>query len=130
MRSMTVFVPGDPRPQGSKVGVLRPNGSVWVKDDSPGLAKWRNDVTFLARAAMRGAEPFPHPVAVELTFCMKGAAQQPPDIDKLSRSILDSLTVAQVYFDDGQVVQLRATKVGDRPHADRGVRITVLEVPS
>lgn len=125
-----MFVPGDPRPQGSKVGVVRPNGSVWVKDDSPGLEKWRNDVTFLARAAMRGAEWFSHPVAVELTFCMPRAAAQPPDIDKLSRAVLDALTVARVYVDDGQVVQLHATKVGDQPHAKMGVHVTVLEVES
>jgi Holliday junction resolvase RusA-like endonuclease len=40
----------------------------------------------------------------------------PPDLDKLTRAVLDGLTRAGVWADDGQVVELRATKCYDDDH--------------
>lgn len=55
--------------------------------------------------------PIPHPIT-----------RSSYDVDKLSRTILDALTLAKIVYDDSQVVTLIATKeYAERP----GVQITV-----
>ena len=53
-----------------------------------------------------------------------------PDIDKLIRAILDGLTDAQVWHDDGQVVWLQAAKryIGTTGLHGPGVHITIGEM--
>jgi crossover junction endodeoxyribonuclease RusA len=69
-------------------------------------------------------EPYDGPVIVRLRFVMPRPKSAPktrriwpakrPDIDKLARSCLDSITDAGLWKDDGQVVELHAAK--DYPH--------------
>lgn len=50
-----------------------------------------------------------------------------PDIDKLSRAVLDALVEAGVVKDDGQVTTLIAEKLYADPEHERGVNILVKE---
>lgn len=124
-------VEGTPRPQGSKSFV---RGR--IVEASKYVGPWRKTV------AKEAAEVFPHPtvdpVKVTLTFvferpkshmyadgrlkphCHESHIQR-PDVDKLSRAILDALT-GIAYVDDSQVVSLDAIKVWG-PKA--GVKISV-----
>lgn len=122
------------------------------------LKDWRGAVTvkvqneiIRARAAESGLdpevdtiawEPLRGPLAVRLVFALPRPASAPKtrrvwpsgrvgDVDKLARSVLDSLTDAGVWHDDAQVVDLQVVK--DYPGPDigqhvPGVRITVWRV--
>jgi len=87
-------------------------------------------------------QPLAGPLAVRLVFALPRPASAPKtrrvwpsgrvgDVDKLARSVLDSLTDAGVWLDDAQVVDLHVVK--DYPGPDigqhvPGVRITVHRV--
>jgi crossover junction endodeoxyribonuclease RusA len=134
------FVPGHAYPQGSMV--QSKHGGIHHSGGLP-HAEWRRKVTAYAMEA-KGQPSISGPMGIALSFYLKrpknhyrtgknahlltdAAPARPsssPDLDKLIRSILDSLTDAQVWLDDGQVVFISATKWwdGDRPE---GVEITV-----
>lgn len=118
---MKFFVPGLPKPQGSKRAFVNPktNRAIIVEDNS-GTRDWRADVKAFAREAMGKKSLLDGPVAINLQFVMKRPlstsktkptppAIKRPDVDKLTRSILDSLS-GTIYSDDSQVVSLYATK--------------------
>ena len=124
---------GDPRPQGSHRALVPKQGGPPIVIESAGqpLKDWRRSMVVAAREAWLGP-PLHGPVAVNLTFRMpKPQAPQyllpavRPDIDKLCRAALDSLTSARVYRDDGQVVQLHATKIYESVGSPPGVRVRV-----
>ena len=128
-----VFVPGTPIPQGS-VDVYR--GRV-VSVKAP-LKKWRTDVR-LATLARHKGESLDGPITVSLVFQIE-PPQRPrwwapavkPDLDKLVRAVLDSLstykdrktkaTVPGVITDDARIVHITATKTY---HGKPGVMITI-----
>lgn len=58
-----------------------------------------------------------------LRFTLATPATRPPDLDKLTRAVLDALT-GIVWVDDRQVVALHSTKVQG---ATPGVDVTVTE---
>lgn len=155
------FVPGVPKPAGSKVsGVAHrrlPDGSyepvrgsdgrlkTFTKDDTGEAGKeWRTDIRAAAKVAMAGAAPLEGALAVTVTFVMprnKGhfgtgrnaGVLKPgaprwhtvrPDIDKLSRALLDALK-AVVWLDDGQVVQKQATKRYADAHEPPGAQVWI-----
>ena len=109
-----VFVPGHPAPQGSKRHV----GNGVMIESSRSVKTWRDDV----RAAVAREHPpmLERGVAVELTFVMRRPTATPkrhtppavkrPDLDKLTRAILDALGSAGTWRDDAQVIALAATK--------------------
>lgn len=126
-----------PVPQGSLVAHVKDNKASIHYAQGSGLAVWRNMVTEAARAAWGADNVYGGPMSVELTFRMKrpqshyrnlqGAVKASkanarpdvmPDLDKLVRAILDSLT-GIVWGDDGQVVDIVARKVyADTPGVD------------
>jgi len=149
--SLSVTVRGIPRPQGSKrafvvKGKDGGNARAVVVDARKGnLADWRGDV----KSAVLDAMPYdwqriekPSGVGVELRFrfdrptsdygsgrnssILKATANRhhvkAPDVDKLARAVLDSLTATGVYADDSQVVLLTAHKrychLGEHPGVD------------
>lgn len=121
-------VHGRPVPQGSVVAHVR-NGKASIHYASgSGLAVWRNMVSAAARDAWTG-DIYGGPIEVAVTFRMarprnhyrnlqgdlRAAArdEQPtvmPDLDKLIRAVLDSLT-GIVYRDDAQVTRIEARKM-------------------
>jgi len=140
---------GSPVPQGSKKAWYNPKIRAVQMYEDQGVrhTTWRSMVTGDARQAMADAgypEPFTEPVSVLLTFrftrpanqygtgrnvrVVKDAARlhvdRAPDIDKLTRSILDSLTQV-VWVDDGQVIALTARKQYVHRWESDGVDIVV-----
>ena len=115
------FVAGVPIPQGSKT-IAQAGGKVWLRDaNARDLRAWRDRVAAVARGEV--TEPFREGVSVKLWFFLPRPKTVKrllpwvkPDIDKLCRSALDSLTTAGVWHDDSQVVELHASKeYSDRP---------------
>jgi Holliday junction resolvase RusA-like endonuclease len=115
-----------PKPQGSKRAfVVKAKGdgkarAVVVDSDKEPLRAFREAVR--ATAVEQGAEQLTGPVRVVLAFALpkpKSAERGPRrwpigknagDVDKLTRAVLDALTDAHVWGDDGQVVELKVRK--------------------
>lgn len=127
-----ITVYGHPAPQGSKRAFRNQHtGRIQQVENSAKVAPWRQDV----RNAIEKQAPdvrYDGAVAVRITFAFErprshyrtgrnadllraGAPRWPTgrtnDVDKLARSTLDALTSSGVIVDDGQVIQLVATKV-------------------
>lgn len=100
------------------------------------LPAWRKAITIAAITEIEKETwaKDTNPIAIEVTFYLERPATisvakrpwpiKPPDIDKLLRSVLDSLTDAGVWDDDGQVVKITAWKVYADTR-DPGCEITV-----
>ncbi len=110
-------VHGLPVPQGStRAWVV--NGKPIITSSAKGLASWRR---LVADVAQRFApnQPWIGPVGIELHFGLPKPKSAPkrrrvwpdkrPDLDKLTRAVLDALTYV-VFADDSQVVDIRASK--------------------
>ncbi len=142
-----LFVPGIPRPGGSKTATLirKKGGEIVMKngrplittrDDAKGNAEWKQTVAYFARQAYDAA-PMATPLRVTVTFIMprrkgdygsgKNAGRLKPnapvyhtvkpDATKLMRSTEDALT-GILWIDDALIVKQELTKVyGDKPGA-------------
>jgi crossover junction endodeoxyribonuclease RusA len=117
--SLTITVFGRPAPQGSKRHV---GGGRFI-EASKYLPAWRKAITLAAITEIE-KEAWAQtlgPVEVEVIFYLERPATisvakrpwpiKPPDCDKLLRGVLDGLTDAGVWDDDGQVVKIIAWKV-------------------
>jgi Holliday junction resolvase RusA-like endonuclease len=143
MTTLTIHVIGTPVPQGSKVANRHGGG---VRDsNAKKLKPWRAEVAGVVADTITttGWTTLDEACEVEITFfharpaghygtgrnagVLKPSApwwkSTAPDIDKLTRAILDALTTARAFRDDGRVARL---VVEDR-YADQatGARITV-----
>lgn len=124
-----VFVRGTAVPQGS-VDVYR--GRV-VSVKAP-LRNWRDTIRAATLARHKG-EPLDGPITVNLVFQI-APPQRPrwwapavkPDVDKLIRAVLDSLSTTKtqrgVITDDARIVTITATKTY---HGNPGVMITITQ---
>jgi crossover junction endodeoxyribonuclease RusA len=131
--TFVVRVEGDPVSQGSKRCFCR-NGRATLIEASDKLKPWRARITaaaIYARVEQR-IEPLDVPVGCYLTFYMPRPASAKrevpsvkPDIDKLTRAVLDALTDADIWTDDSRVVSLYALKVYATDVEKPGVRIEV-----
>lgn len=131
---MKFHVAGLPVPQGSKKAFPMKSGRIAIVDASgKRLKNWRAAV---AAEAARNSEDYLYEgaVSVEVMFHMKRAKKPSPahrdhpimrpDVDKLARAILDSLTNT-VFVDDSQVCKL----VTHKRYADiPGVWVEVLPI--
>lgn len=115
MTHFMVWVPGKAAPQGSKKGFVI-NGKAILVDASEGNKAWRKLVTETIKADQDYIR-YSGPVNVSLTFWMEKAKSnktkhmaQKPDIDKLSRSVLDAMTDSEIIEDDSRVIYLTVTK--------------------
>lgn len=91
-----------------------------VTSDNTKLKPWRQQVSGVALSI--GATPIDGPVSVTVDFFFqrpRSAAKRigmtvKPDIDKLARAILDSLT-GILFHDDAQVISLQVRKFYETP---------------
>jgi len=138
--SLTITVFGRPAPQGSKryVGGNRAQGGRFI-EASKYLPAWRKAITIAAITEIEKETwaKDTNPIAIEVTFYLERPATipvakrpwpiKPPDLDKLLRGVLDGLTDAGVWDDDGQVVKITAWKVYADTR-DPGCEITVSRI--
>jgi len=137
--SFTVFG-FEPRPQGSKkyVGTRRTKAGANIPliiEASPGLPVWRKAVADAVAQAMKDSgdlSKFEGAVKVEAVFYLtrkpsvkRAYPTVPPDLDKLSRSLLDSCK--GVWGDDSQVVRLEVSK--KYATGEAGVAVTISNYP-
>lgn len=138
--SLSFYVDGRPAPQGSKKYMGHRGGKPILLESSKSLKEWREKIAWHARQARNNVA---HrgvvenwPVGVQLDFYFRRPKSAPrfrrspivrPDVDKLTRAVLDALT-GVVFKDDSQVVGLHATKSYlDDDSTTEGVRIAVWE---
>lgn len=132
--SGSIVVLGTPVPQGSAnafiVGKVKPHAV--VTHDNAETEPWRDSVRAHARREVGPTIRYLRPAAVHVAveFVMPRRASAPkrstpphtrkPDIDKLTRAVLDALT-GVVYEDDSQVTEIDASKreaePGEQPKA-------------
>lgn len=141
--SFTVFGV-DPAPQGSKkyVGTRRTaagNNIPMIVESSPKLPAWRKAVSEAVIQGMRASGDdgkFDGAVKVEAVFYLtrkptvkRALPTVPPDVDKLTRSLLDGITAKGdgVWRDDSQVVRLEVSKV--YAVGQSGVAVTITNYP-
>lgn len=132
MTKLHIVVPGRPVPQGSKRAFVQGGRAIMRESAGDKLSTYRGDICRAAREVMGAFEdpPYQGAVYVGLEFrfprprshyrtgrnaeLLRDNAPshltRPPDIDKLSRAVLDALMFAGVFHDDGQVVSLIARK--------------------
>ena len=122
--SLTITVFGRPAPQGSKryIGGSAKQGGRFI-EASKYLPAWRKAITAAAIAEIenRSWAKSIEPIEIEVIFYLERPATvsvakrpwpiKPPDLDKLLRGVLDGMTDAGVWDDDGQVVKITAWKV-------------------
>jgi len=138
MDKVTFFVPGRPRPQGSMKFINKGKRSIPIQNEK--LEHWRSAMTMFAHEAMRG-KAVTGGVSLTLVFMFTRPKNQyrtgkysdllkdgapsrmlkAPDIDKLIRAVLDSLT-GIVFVDDCEVDRIGAVKQWG---PKEGVEITV-----
>lgn len=130
------FVPGKPIPQGSKRIGRHGKFPIILDDNDKVLRPWRKTVAVAAEFAMQGRKPLDCAVCVSLNFVMPRPKSTPkrstpkairkPDLDKLERSILDSITGICVS-DDARVVSLigskRLAEIDEVPGVHIGIEV-------
>lgn len=136
------MVAGSPVPQGSKSARVY-NGRAIMFEANKKLPAWRTAVSKAARLAMyeqdQWVEPFDKPVKIVLTFFMPRPAKpkwakypaSKPDLDKLVRSVFDSLTAGKVWLDDALAVEVHAQKLwtstDTKSHPEPGCSVYIAE---
>lgn len=136
MSGVTFTVLGEPRPQGSKRIGRTSTGRPLILDQADGrLRTWRQEVGWAAKGAMDGVELLDGPLTVRATFRLirpisvserrRPMPSVKPDVDKLTRSLLDACT-GVVWRDDAQVVALDIVKIYGEP----GVTVSVTPYPT
>lgn len=131
MPTVAFYVHGVPQPQGSMRAFVR-GGKPVITSSNKNLGDWRR---LIADQAQPHARMHDGPICVRLAFRMPKPKSAPktklwcdkrPDLDKLVRSALDSLT-GIMWKDDAQVVEIVASKL----YAEQtGVDITIFEMPA
>lgn len=128
MTDLEILVIGDPASQGSKTAYVKGGRAILV-ESSPRLRPWRAAISAATSAACRAQEwpPLDAPVEVEALFLLRRPRSAPrriiypavkPDLDKLTRALLDGIVDGGALRDDSRIVTLRVAKryVGDPEH--------------
>ncbi|MDP7337683.1 MAG: RusA family crossover junction endodeoxyribonuclease [Vicinamibacterales bacterium] len=122
-------------------GKAEPKGSMiknrWgaVRDANPRLKDWHHVVAGAAQTYAKAHNVgFDQAVAVELRFALPRPKSLPkkvvehlkkPDLDKLTRAVLDALT-GVLFKDDSQVVEIVASKTYAADHPSVGIVVRPL----
>lgn len=133
---ISFFVPGVPKPQGSKRAfVHRSTGrAVMIESAGAPLKDWRGDIKRFAIDAMDRQPALAGPIAIALEFRLPRPKSHPkskttypiarPDADKLARGVLDALTTV-CFADDSQITCLLVWKKWATVEWPAGCHVTV-----
>jgi len=131
-------VSGLPQTKGSTKGFVGRSKKTrklraFLTNDNPKNKPWAASVAWEAKRHAP-CVPLAGPVRVELLFRLRKPQRHPkyfvhhtkkPDLDKLTRSIMDALKQGGIYKDDAQVCDSHQVKIySDEP----GVSVTVKEI--
>jgi crossover junction endodeoxyribonuclease RusA len=129
---LTMFVPGIPRPQGSKRYLGHRSGKAVLVEGSRESRRFRDRITWAAHDAWRPRVVLTgEPLTIALEFVMPRPVSTPkttpaavrrPDLDKLVRCVCDAMT-GVIYADDSQIVHLVTHQRLARLHEPPGVHI-------
>lgn len=126
---------GVPAPQGSKRIGRHGNRPVIIDDNPPKLKAWRAAVEAAGRECRGAGLPLEGPVSCRIDVFMprpksvaRGRPSVPPDIDKVTRACLDACTAAELWGDDGQVVDLHVRQWYATAADPAGARFLVMPV--
>lgn len=129
---VSVFVEGTPVPQGSMRAGRQ--GQLYYSNSAV-LKPWRKLITSVVAAALPEAhEPIDGPIKVSMIFYFPNLAKpkpfklSAPDVDKLTRAVLDGITDSKLYYDDSRVVWIDARKKYVTGSQLPGVHIEVSEI--
>lgn len=130
----TIFeVLGTPVTQGSTRAFVQGGRAVVTHDKRKALMDWRNSIAYTAQQLGAAKLERGTPVWVVATFRLERPKSAPkrilrpttrPDLDKLTRALLDALT-GVLWADDSQVVSLKVNKQFALPEQAAGVWIEV-----
>ena len=134
---LTFFIEGTPIPQGSKTAIRHGTRARLIEANKR-LKPWRATLQ-TALAAQSAGRRIEGPFTAELNFLFippqrpryrdtngEGIHAVKPDVDKLTRAVLDSLTNADIIDDDARCTHLTATKnYTTKDHPTPGVHITI-----
>jgi Holliday junction resolvase RusA-like endonuclease len=136
-RAMVIVAYGDPQPKGSKTAMMIDGRPVLVEGSSSAgrrkLKLWQASVE--ASAAVRVDKVIiEEPVDVTMAFHLAPVESDryrtrhavKPDLDKLVRSVADSLTKAGVWKDDSLMCDVSASKRYAQQGEEPGVTITIV----
>ena len=130
---MHIRVYGTPAPQGSKTAIVR-GGKAIMFEASKKLVPWRDACIMACKMATTETVglPLTGPLKVSMTFyversrgTLRDYPNMAPDIDKLVRAVNDSLQIAEVIMNDGQIVKLDAIKLFASDEHPAGVVIDI-----
>lgn len=143
MTEIIFWVPGNPKPAGSKRGfVNRKTGGVIITDACKLTKSWQGDVKMFAYAAMQGQPLMTGPLEMIVVFqqgrpkCHYGTGrnagvlkhdaplfpESAPDGSKLTRAVEDAMSKV-IYVDDAQIVDQLVRKRYGPPGALITVRV-------
>lgn len=120
--SLRLFVPGVPRPKGSK--------DQFGRESSRHLRGWMDAIILVARAEARGQTLNP-PYRVRFEFIFPAPAKSTyewpskSDLDKLCRGVNDALQAARVIADDRHIIESSEVKRYAEPGEKPGVVIEI-----
>lgn len=134
---LTFFIAGTPIPQGSKTAIRHGRRARLIEANKK-LKPWRTTLQ-TALAAQAAGRRIEGPFTIYLDFRFDppqrpryrdangaGIHAVKPDVDKLTRAVLDSLTNANIIDDDARCITLTATKnYTTKLHPSPGVRIII-----
>lgn len=131
---------GEPKPQPRPRAFAR-NGHASVYD--PGTAEcWKGSIALAVGDVDRKTYTQALSISIDFYFSPPKAMQKKcergevhfrtskPDLDNLIKSTLDAMTVLGVWYDDAQIVEIRATKRYATPECFPGAVIHLSEVQS
>jgi Holliday junction resolvase RusA-like endonuclease len=130
MMSVSFFVPGDPVPQGRARSFKLGNGIGHY--DDPKSKAWKKVVAQVA-GLQKNRWCGDGPLSVTILFYMPMAKSaksifhlKRPDIDNLSKAILDALNEI-CYKDDSQIVELTVKKTYAKGLNNTGAQVVIME---
>lgn len=134
------FIAGTPIPQGSKTAIRHGRRARLIEANKK-LKPWRATLqTALAAQAEGRRVPGPFTIYLDFRFTPPqrpryrdpngaGIHAVKPDVDKLTRAVLDSLTAADIIDDDARCTTIVATKnYTDKLKPRPGVSITIIPI--